>query len=112
MSITKYLCSEFDETGKGYVTISDIFPTLCVATLIIVIIVSWLYGTYIWLFTDTILTQVYENTPQNVIIDNLFILFGMAISVIIFAATLLIVAVIIKEHVGNIKIVSCKVHRK
>ena len=64
MSINEYLCKNYDEKHKGYVTIDDISKTLGYMFFLFIISYTWFYGLYDYLFNG------YEisNSPETLTI--------------------------------------------
>ena len=106
MNITKILCKSFDEYDKGYVTIGDILRTLPYIIGCILVIGTYLYGIYRWIFTGF---SPYENPTSAYEYFTGFIMVSSALISCIILFIIIVVSVAwLYEQIEDIKVVSCK----
>ena len=106
MNATKWLCENFDEYNKGYVTIGDILEEVPAFLASIVVLGLYFYGLYRWIFTGF---AAYED--PNTFVDIFTSLIMVAVAVVTTVIIIMIVRYIIitiYEKIECIKIVSCK----
>jgi len=109
MNTTKWLCENFDQYDKGYVTIGDVFKFVPLVISVLFCIGYYIYGMYEWLFIDYVI--VGPITLLNVFNDFAF----MWAHCLTFLGSVIIgclILVWIYKSIEDVKVVSCKKDEK